>query len=163
MFNKSFLRINKRNNKIISRVNQVYTRKDIWCGSEYCKQCYKITNISSNNDESQVTLNKNKIEGCKDCSGYSSDLFINKSHYLILDSNTVIEQFDVISKPKLFNIILLQTVLNEVKEKNIKLFNKLRNVMKEQKERFYTFYNEYSEYVNSIYFILISHIDLIYT
>lgn len=64
-------------------------------------------------------------------------------HYLVLDTNVVLDQIDVFEEDALTNIIILHTVLNEVKHKSSAVFKKLRNIISDQTRRVYTFVNEH--------------------
>lgn len=64
-------------------------------------------------------------------------------HYLVLDTNVVLDQIDVLEEDVLCNIIVLHTVLNEVKHRSSAVFKKLRNLISDQGRRVYTFVNEH--------------------
>lgn len=144
MLTKSNLRINKRNNKIISHVREVYLRKDIYCGSAYCVDCYDTKNLSSTHEGNTPVLSKDKYRGptLEDIDGHT---LVQKSHYLIFDTTAIIKQMDVLLNPKLNNIIILQTVMNDLKEKNIRTYYKFRDLMKDTERTFLNFYNDFSE------------------
>lgn len=64
-------------------------------------------------------------------------------HYLVLDTNVVLDQIDVFEEEVLCNIIILHTVLNEVKHKSSAVFKKLRNIISDHTRKVYTFVNEH--------------------
>lgn len=64
-------------------------------------------------------------------------------HYLVLDTNVVLDQIDVFEEDVLCNIIVLHTVLNEVKHRSSAVYKKLRNIISDQTRNVYTFVNEH--------------------
>lgn len=64
-------------------------------------------------------------------------------HYLVLDTNVVLDQIDVFEEDVLKNIIILHTVLNEVKHKSSAVYKKLRNIIDDESRHIYTFVNEH--------------------
>lgn len=64
-------------------------------------------------------------------------------HYLILDTNVVLDQIDVLEEAILTNIIILHTVLDEVKHKSSVVYKKLRDILKRPTRQFYVFVNEH--------------------
>lgn len=59
----------------------------------------------------------------------------------------VLDQIDVFEEDVLCNIIILHTVLNEVKHKSSAVYKKLRNIISDQSRNVYTFVNEHHKYV----------------
>lgn len=64
-------------------------------------------------------------------------------HYLVLDTNVVLDQIDAFEEEVLCNLIILHTVLNEVKHNSSAVFKKLRNIISDQTRNVYTFVNEH--------------------
>lgn len=64
-------------------------------------------------------------------------------HYLILDTNVVLDQIDVLEEDVLKNVIILHTVLDEVKHKSSVVYKKLRDILKRPSRQFYVFVNEH--------------------
>lgn len=64
-------------------------------------------------------------------------------HYLILDTNVVLDQIDVLEEEVLKNVIILHTVLDEVKHKSAVVYKKLRDILKRPSRQFYVFVNEH--------------------
>eukprot|EP01132_Coremiostelium_polycephalum_P004708 gene4708-5880_t len=65
---------------------------------------------------------------------------------LVLDTNVVLHQIDLLEDPSLKNIVVLSTVLDEVKSQNRSIHNRLREIIKDQSRQFYVYPNEYSKY-----------------
>lgn len=70
---------------------------------------------------------------------------------MLLDTNVVLDQIDVFEEDVLCNIIILHTVLNEVKHKSSAVFKKLRNIISDQTRKVYTFVNEHHKWVEAIF------------
>lgn len=112
--------------KCLQVVREHYLRDDIWCGSSVCKLC-----DHKSHDRVLDTL----------------PISINPDypfpHYLVLDTNVVLDQIDVFEEDDLCNIVILHTVLNEVKHKNAAIYKKLRNIIGNPARNIYTFVNEH--------------------
>lgn len=112
--NKIFVKKSRKGN-VIKVVREIYLRDDIVCGSELCSTCQQLTfSLSSS---------------CK--------------NYLILDTNVLLHQLDVIENPKITNVIILQTVLEEVKNRNMHFYTRLRELISNPTKHFFVFSNEY--------------------
>lgn len=68
---------------------------------------------------------------------------ISDSHYLLLDTNVVLDQIDVFEEEAIKNVIILQTVLDEVRHKSAAVYKRLREILNNPERRFYTFVNEH--------------------
>lgn len=64
-------------------------------------------------------------------------------HYLVLDTNVVLDQIDVLEEDVLKNVVILHTVLDEVKHKSSIVYKKLRDILKRPSRQFYVFVNEH--------------------
>lgn len=64
-------------------------------------------------------------------------------HYLLLDTNVVLDQIDIFEEDVLKNVIILHTVLNEVKHRSSAVYKKLRNIIDDESRNIYTFVNEH--------------------
>ena len=107
-------------------VREHYLRDDIWCGSSICQLCdHKAHDkILSERPESPSTK-------------------FPFAHYLVLDTNVLLDQIDIFEEDILCNIIVLHTVLNEVKHRSSAVYKKLRNITSDQTRSVYTFVNEH--------------------
>lgn len=113
-----------RSGGVVKVVREHYLRDDIWCGSEACSEC---------NQESTVLQRDARIE---------SNL-CSFPHYLILDTNVVLHQIDVLEDPIIRNVIILQTVLQEVRHRSAPIYKRLKDLVHEKEKHFYTFTNEH--------------------
>ncbi|KAF0027034.1 hypothetical protein F2P81_019775 [Scophthalmus maximus] len=105
-------------------VREHYLRDDIWCGSEACSGCKQ---------ESTVL----QTDACMESS------LCSYPHYLVPDTNVVLHQIDVLEDPVIRNVIILQTVLQEVRHRSAPVYKRLKDVLHEKEKHFYTFTNEH--------------------
>lgn len=96
------------------------------CGSTACNVCPHKDN--------EFVLEANPESICA---------LFDYNHYLILDTNVVLHQIDVLEDDALKNVIILQTVLEEVKHQNTATFQRLLEVIGNKKRKFYSFVNEH--------------------
>ncbi|XP_068631124.1 exosome complex exonuclease RRP44 isoform X2 [Battus philenor] len=122
---KTFLTKTKRGN-ILKIVREHYLRSDLLCGSSACNSC------PHKDDEFVLDATPKSI-----CALFDYD------HYLILDTNVVLHQIDVLEEDALTNVIILQTVLEEVKHQNGAIFQRLLEIIGKKKRKFYSFVNEH--------------------
>ncbi|KAG5262197.1 hypothetical protein AALO_G00293290 [Alosa alosa] len=113
-----------RSGGILKVVREHYLRDDIWCGSEVCEDC---------KDESPV-LEKNPCLESSLCT---------YPHYLIPDTNVVLHQIDVLEDPLIRNVIILQTVLQEVRHRSGPAYKRIKDAIHNKEKHFYTFTNEH--------------------
>ncbi|XP_071174781.1 exosome complex exonuclease RRP44-like isoform X2 [Mytilus edulis] len=123
---KTFIKKTKKGS-IIKIVREHYLRDDITCGCQSCTICDK-------NDVKPLEskpVNKSKL--CK------------KSHYLILDTNVVFHQIDVVEDPSIQNVIVLQTVLEEIRHRSAPAYKRVKDFIANPDKHFYTFCNEFNK------------------
>ncbi|XP_033334555.2 exosome complex exonuclease RRP44-like protein Dis3 [Megalopta genalis] len=123
---KVFFRKTKSGN-VFKTVREHYLRDDIHCGFLACDKClHRNKNIILDDDDSSVKNTK-----------------LTQPYYLLLDTNIVLDQIDILEEDVLCNVIILQTVLEEVKHKSSTAFKKLKAIISETHRRFYVFVNEH--------------------
>jgi exosome complex exonuclease DIS3/RRP44 len=71
-----------------------------------------------------------------------SNIF-EEPHYLLLDTNVILDQIDVFEEDTIKDVIVLQTVLDEVRHKSAAIYKRLRDILINPARRFYTFVNEH--------------------
>ncbi|CAN4078578.1 unnamed protein product [Withania somnifera] len=114
--NKAFSR-QTRQGRIIKEVREHYLRDDISCGAPCCNEAK-----------------------CKRSVARLSD---SVSTILVLDTNVVLNQIDLLENPAIDNVVVLSVVLDEVKNKNIGIYNRLRALCSNSLRKFYVFSNEH--------------------
>lgn len=105
-------------------VREHYLRDDIWCGSEVCTECKQDSTVLQRDACIESNL-------CP------------YPHYLVPDTNVVLHQIDVLEDPVICNVIVLQTVLQEVRHRSAPVYKRLKDIIHEQGRHFYTFTNEH--------------------
>jgi len=125
---REFTRKTKRGN-ILKIVREHYLRDDIACGSDLCRQCFQ--------NEVYHLDSRHEIQ---------SSLF-KFPHYLVLDTNVVLDQIDVLEEDVLRNVVVLTTVLNEVKHKSSSIYKRFNEIVHDRTRNFYVFVNEHHKYV----------------
>ncbi|OCH86604.1 RNB-domain-containing protein, partial [Obba rivulosa] len=112
--------------KVIKVLRERYLRDDVTCGIQGCRACSESSNVSL---PSSGTLDH--------------ELYPN-GHYVLPDTNVFLAQMDLMESP-LFSppIILLQTVMEEVRHRSLPLYNRLNALVKADDKRIWVFYNEY--------------------
>ena len=68
----------------------------------------------------------------------------HSSHYLMIDTNIVLEEIDFLEDANgLQNVIILQTVLKEVRHRSTAIYKRLKDIISYKKRRFYVLLNEH--------------------
>ncbi|TXG59235.1 hypothetical protein EZV62_013808 [Acer yangbiense] len=106
-----------RNNKIKKEVREVYLRDDICCGVSSCTTC-----------ESPAA---------------SSATRLTASTILVVDTNVVLHQIDLLENPAIDDVVVLSVVLDEVKNKNLSVYNRIRALCSNSLRKFYVFANKF--------------------
>ncbi|KAF1416074.1 Exosome complex exonuclease RRP44, partial [Spheniscus magellanicus] len=64
-------------------------------------------------------------------------------HYLLPDTNLLLHQIDILEDPVIKNVIVLQTVLQEVRNRSAPVYKRIRDVIGNPEKHFYSFTNEH--------------------
>ncbi|KAG9442550.1 hypothetical protein H6P81_018404 [Aristolochia fimbriata] len=110
---KSFVR-KTRQGKVMKVVREHYLRDDIYCGAPMCEVC----------DSSAARLSS------------------TAAPILIVDTNVVLHQIDLLENPAINDVVVLSVVLEEVKNKNLSVYNRLRALCSNSLRQFFVFSNE---------------------
>jgi len=101
--NKAFVHKTRKGN-VLKTVKEHYLRDDIWCGSALCTEC-KMTP-----EQRKLVAHSPLAAGAMAKAGkISADQQSSYVQYLIVDTNVVLHQMDVLQDKSFENIILLQT------------------------------------------------------
>eukprot|EP00127_Corallochytrium_limacisporum_P001283 Clim_evm8s49 gene=Clim_evmTU8s49 len=125
---KQFVKKTRKGN-IVSVAREHYLRDDISCGSKACETC------KSSRDDMVKPLSEDP-ESMKTHS-------LGFPHYLVLDTNIVLHHIDLLEAGHLRNVIIPQTVDDEVKNQNLAVHTKLRGLTGSQDSGYYLFNNEH--------------------
>ncbi|XP_076462182.1 LOW QUALITY PROTEIN: exosome complex exonuclease RRP44-like [Babylonia areolata] len=125
---KVFIKKTKRGS-VMKIVREHYLRDDVTCGSLACGSCEH----PKNEKPPLVEAPESRSSLCK------------KRHYLLPDTNVVLHQIDVIEDPSVTNVIILQTVLDEVRHRSLPAFKRLKDMVVNPDKHFYVFSNEFNK------------------
>ena len=65
-------------------------------------------------------------------------------HYLVPDTNALLNGLDLFEQSTAFyDVIVLQTVLEELRNRSLPLYNRLIGLTRSEEKRFYVFFNEF--------------------
>ncbi|KAI8457755.1 hypothetical protein BY996DRAFT_6889341 [Phakopsora pachyrhizi] len=118
---------------------QQYLRNDIPCGSSICSSCSNAYSAVQDNFCSLVDENNGKV---KNTSKRQRLMLLSstgrenhqtyKSHYLVLDTNVILRQIDLLEASAFgTDLIIPQTVLDEVRHRSLPVFNRLKALINE--------------------------------
>ena len=67
-----------------------------------------------------------------------------QGHYLVPDTNALLNGMDLFEQSSAFyDVIILQTVLEELRNRSLPLYNRLIGLTKSEDKRFYVFFNDF--------------------
>ncbi|ESN99274.1 hypothetical protein HELRODRAFT_189048 [Helobdella robusta] len=132
---KIFIKKSKRNN-ILKIVREHYLREDIPCGVEFCSPCNIL--VANNNDHN---FHRTPVLLSSSSEGING---LHKSAALLIpDTNVFLHQMDVMEHSLIVNVVVLQTVLQEVRHRSSPAYKRLTECIAEPKKKFFTFVNEF--------------------
>ncbi|XP_072884204.1 exosome complex exonuclease RRP44 [Hemitrygon akajei] len=114
-----------RSGGVLKIVREHYLRDDILCGWRLCEEC-----------EAQASASLSD-EPC------SSSELCPQPHFLLPDTNVVLHQIDILEDPAIQNVIILQTVLQEIRHRSAPVYKRIKDVINNPEKHFYTFTNEH--------------------
>ncbi|KAM3935612.1 exosome complex exonuclease RRP44 [Leptodactylus fuscus] len=120
---KTFMK-KTRSGSILKIVREHYLRDDITCGCHGCEECQQERPILQMEPVLQSSL-------CE------------SPHYILPDTNVLLHQIDILEDPVIQNVILLQTVLQEVRSRSAPVYKRIRDMTTNPEKYFYTFTNEH--------------------
>ncbi|KAG7905422.1 hypothetical protein KL906_005088 [Ogataea polymorpha] len=127
--------VRSRNGGALKIVREHYLRDDIPCSSVCCDDCEEYYKPSPDGQPSEPILSGEPLEITKSDIG---------RHYLILDTNVVLNAIDLLESDKVFyDVIIPQTVLEEVRNRSYPIYMRLRALCKNDDKRFVVFHNEF--------------------
>ncbi|KAF3058959.1 Exosome complex exonuclease dis3 [Daldinia childiae] len=130
---KTYVRSTK-SGKVQKIVREVYLREDIPCSSKLCSKCLAKAPRNAGGELSPFILS-DKPAGTK---AYP------QGHYLVPDTNALLNAMDLFEQSSAFyDVVILQTVLEELRNRSLPLYNRLIGLTKSEDKRFYVFFNEF--------------------
>ncbi|XP_026529266.1 exosome complex exonuclease RRP44 [Notechis scutatus] len=116
-----------RGGAVLKVVREHYLRDDVACGVPGCPLC--------GGDAPQ--------RGLEAVPGSPASPLVPRPHYLLLDTNVVLHQIDVLEDAALGNAIILQTVLQEVRKRSAAVYGRIKDAIAAPEKHFYSFANEH--------------------
>ncbi|KAJ5190790.1 Exosome complex exonuclease dis3 [Penicillium cinerascens] len=130
---KVFVRSTK-SGKVQKIVRELYLRQDIPCSSKLCSICPSIAPADANGNIAPFVLS-DRPAGTK---------AFPRGHYLVPDTNALLNGMDLFEHTgAFFDVVILQTVLEELRNQSLPLYNRLLSLIKTDEKRFYLFFNEF--------------------
>ncbi|XP_067890391.1 exosome complex exonuclease RRP44 [Heterodontus francisci] len=123
-----------RSGGVLKIVREHYLRDDILCGWRPCEEC-GARGLGS-------TQAPGPRPGLSDQPHTTSDL-CPQPHYVVPDTNVVLHQIDILEDPTIQNVVILQTVLQEVRHRSAPVYKRIKDVINNHEKHFYTFTNEH--------------------
>ncbi|KLO07368.1 RNB-domain-containing protein [Schizopora paradoxa] len=112
--------------KVVKVLRERYLREDVPCGISHCTICPGMPG---------TTLPTSGGQGHKS---------YPHGHFILPDTNVFLHQMDLMEASQLnAPVILLQTVLEEVRHRSLPLYNRLRALVKAEDKQFWVYYNEF--------------------
>lgn len=135
---KAFTKITKKG-AVVKVVKEHYLRDDIPCGLKGCSLgCNDSIKITSEDDRpGQLVLLLDPFD--EDC----QLLNLGNNYLLIPDTNIFLHHMDVIETKSFCNIVVLQTVLEEVRNRSPSIYQRVRALVNRPEKRFFVFSNEH--------------------
>ncbi|KAF2993619.1 exosome catalytic subunit dis3 [Curvularia kusanoi] len=125
-----------KSGKVQKIVRELYLRQDIPCSSNLCRGCLEIAPTDYSKRVAPFVLSDTPA---------GSKNFPN-GQYLVPDTNAFLTGMDLFEVETAFHdVIVLQTVLEEVKNRSLPLYHRLISLTKNEGKRFYVFFNEFRQ------------------
>lgn len=144
-----------RQGKVQKIVRELYLRQDIPCSSQVCSTCLASAPVNAhgigeclsgffisceNSQPSNLALVAPFILSEAPA---GTQKFPN-GHYLVPDTNVLLKGMDLFEQTSgFYDVIILQTVLEELRNRSLPLYNRLVALTKSEDKHFYVFFNEF--------------------
>ncbi|KAA8567284.1 hypothetical protein MFRU_007g03200 [Monilinia fructicola] len=123
-----------KSGKVQKIVRELYLRQDIPCSSKLCDSCLKNAPPDASGVVPPFVLSENP----------AGTTAYPQGHYLIPDTNALLNALDLFEQASAFyDVIILQTVLEELRNRSLPLYNRLIGLTKSEDKRFYVFFNDF--------------------
>ncbi|PJF16825.1 VacB and RNase II family 3'-5' exoribonuclease [Paramicrosporidium saccamoebae] len=125
---KTFTKVTGRGsvNKVI---REHYLRDDIPCGVVGCEECARL---STSHDCTLLDPSKQVLITTS----------VGKPHIVLPDTNILLHHLDVLERAPFTDVVVLQTVLEEVKGNSLGIHRRVRSLIAQGDRRIYVFSNE---------------------
>ena len=127
--------VRSKNGSALKVVREHYLRDDIPCFSGSCEKCTAYYKPGPSGETPRPILSEEPLN--------LENSQIGK-HYVAIDTNIVLNAIDLLENDKVFyDVIVPQTVLNEVRNQSFPIYMRLRTLTKNEDKRFVVFHNEF--------------------
>ncbi|KAM3837256.1 exosome complex exonuclease RRP44 isoform 3-T3 [Vipera latastei] len=116
-----------RGGAVLKVVREHYLRDDVACGVPACPLC--------DGEAPQ--------RGLQAAPSSPASPLVPRPHYLLLDTNVVLHQIDVLEDAAIGNTIIPQTVLQEVRKRSAAVYGRIKDAIATPEKHFYAFANEH--------------------
>ncbi|KAK4872641.1 hypothetical protein RN001_014670 [Aquatica leii] len=120
---KVFIKKNKIGN-FLKHIREHYLRNDLLCGIKECECCDASESILSTTYKNKSTLYK-------------------FNHFLVFDTNVILDQMDLLEESTISNVIILNTVIEEVQHRSLPIYKRLISIVENSSRMFYVFANNF--------------------
>ena len=122
-----------------------YLRDDVPCGIANCSLCsISPSLVSTGNDSTNQYYTSPPPAPVLPASGAFGHSLFPSGHLILPDTNVVLGQMDLLESSLLdAPIILLQTVMEEVRHRSLPLYSRLKALIKADDKKVFVFYNEF--------------------
>ncbi|KAI8908112.1 hypothetical protein DFJ77DRAFT_503502 [Powellomyces hirtus] len=128
---KAFVRKTKRG-AVVKVVKEHYLRDDIYCGVPSCRTCLSAQQHHHHAPQAAV------LTSPRTTTKFTSP------HFIVPDTNVLYHQIDVMEHAAFTDVIVLQTVLEELKHRSTPVYQRVRQLIADPARRFYVFCNEHN-------------------
>ncbi|XP_072784389.1 exosome complex exonuclease RRP44 isoform X1 [Taeniopygia guttata] len=116
---------------VVKVVREHYLRDDIACGAAACRLCPR------------AAPGGGSAPGLEARPGGPGSSLCPGPHFLLPDTNLLLHQIDILEDPVIKNVIVLQTVLQEVRNRSAPVYKRIRDLIQNPEKHFYSFTNEH--------------------
>ena len=144
-----FVRSSNRGNIRAQKVvRELYLRQDIPCSSKLCGICQSIPDENGDGKQSYDSifpiLTQYEVSSFILSAKPAGTKTFPAGHYLVPDTNALLNGMELFEQKSCFyDVIILQTVLEELKNRSLPLYNRIVNLTKDDDKHFYVFFNEF--------------------
>ncbi|KAL9104120.1 MAG: hypothetical protein Q9163_000922 [Psora crenata] len=132
---KVYVRCTK-SGKVQKIVRELYLRQDIPCSSLLCSTCLENAPPDAKGVVAPFVLSERPAGTKKYAAG----------HYLIPDTNAILNGMDLFEQSSGFcDVIILQTVLEELRNRSLSLYNRIIAMTRSEDKHFYIFFNDFRQ------------------
>ncbi|KAG7194775.1 exosome catalytic subunit dis3 [Scheffersomyces spartinae] len=128
--------VRSRNGGATKIVREHYLRNDIPCYSKACTKCHQLLQADAKGDLAKMIFSESPLA----LKGSSN------GHYVVVDTNILLHAIDLVENINCFyDVIIPQTALEEVRNRSLPIYHRVRGLVKSEDKRFAVVHNEFNE------------------